>query len=91
MVNYKEFLHRLGIAVANQIRPLPDNAKGGKLWCLVSFLHAFWKTFLDVSITYHNWITLSAIFWIKSENCHNVSFHYKIFVYCGHQIRIYGL
>ncbi|VDI45640.1 Hypothetical predicted protein [Mytilus galloprovincialis] len=32
MVNYKEFLHRLGIAVANQIRPLPDNAKGALVW-----------------------------------------------------------
>lgn len=30
LVNYKEFLHRLGVAVSNQFKPLPDNAKGGK-------------------------------------------------------------
>lgn len=29
MVNYKEFLARLGVAVASQFKPLPDNAKGG--------------------------------------------------------------
>jgi len=30
LVNYKEFLHRLGVAVSNQFKPLPDSAKGGK-------------------------------------------------------------
>lgn len=32
LVNYKEFLHRLGVAVSNQFKPLPDNAKGALIW-----------------------------------------------------------